>query len=64
MITMSGMRIETAIKRVMQYYEIAKSNDWIRDKTAWALHQAWKEADAKPERRLTQNEICDHPDKR
>ena len=38
------MRIKTAVKKLMQYYEIAKNNDWIRDKVAWALYQTWKEA--------------------
>ena len=41
------IRIETAIKLLLQYYEIAKNNDWIRDKVTWALYQTWKEADQK-----------------
>lgn len=41
------MRLETAIKLLQKYYEIAKNNDWIRDKVAWALYQTWKDADRK-----------------
>ena len=39
------MRIETAIRRLMENYQYAKSNVWIEDKVAWSLHQTWLEAE-------------------
>ena len=39
------MRIETAIRRLMENYQDAKGNELIRDKVAWSLHQTWVEAE-------------------
>lgn len=38
------MRFETAIEHLVDNYRIAKGKPWIRDETAWALYQTWKEA--------------------
>ena len=39
------MRFGTAIERLVDNYEYAKSKIWIRDEVAWALYHTWKEAD-------------------
>lgn len=39
------MRLQTAIKRLKENYELAKNNDYIKDKVAWALYRTWREAD-------------------
>ena len=39
------MRFGTAIERLVDNYQYAKSKIWIRDKVAWALYHTWKEAD-------------------
>ena len=39
------MRFGTAIERLVDNYEYAKSKVWIRDEVAWALYHTWKEAD-------------------
>lgn len=40
------MNFATAINTFCDYYySIAKNNDWINDKVAWALYQTWKDAD-------------------
>ena len=36
--------IRAAIKNLLRYYEIARNNDWVNDKVAWSLYQAWKDA--------------------
>lgn len=41
------MKIETAIKLLLQEYERAKKLEWVRDPVAWALHQVWRKADEK-----------------
>lgn len=38
------------------YYEIAKANSWIDDKGAWALHQAWKDAEKERLKRKEKND--------
>ena len=43
------MRFGTAIERLVDNYEYAKSKIWIRDEVAWALYHTWKEADRKTE---------------
>ena len=39
------MRFGTAIERLVDNYQYAKSKVWIRDEVAWALYHTWKEAD-------------------
>ena len=39
------MNIETAFSNLCDYYAIAKNNNWISDKVAWALYQTWRDAD-------------------
>ena len=39
------MRFGTAIERLVDNYQYAKSKIWIRDEVAWALYHTWKEAD-------------------
>ena len=39
------MKIETAIRRLMEYYQEAKNNELIRDKVAWSLYKTWLEAE-------------------
>lgn len=39
------MTIDKAVLLVRQYYENAKNNKSIRDPIAWALYQAWREAE-------------------
>ena len=43
------MTIEKAIKELMQEYEKAKKNEWVRNPVAYALYQVWKRADSKAE---------------
>lgn len=45
------MRIETAIKKLMENYERAKTIREVNDKVAWALYQTWREADEQYTRR-------------
>ena len=40
------MKIETAMKRVEQYYERAKGIEFVHNPVAWALYQVWREADS------------------
>lgn len=39
------MKIETAHKKLDFYYEKALRSPYVHDKVAWALFQAWREAD-------------------
>lgn len=39
------MRIDTAHKKLDFYYERALRYQFVHNKVAWALYQAWKEAD-------------------
>lgn len=39
------MKIEKAIKRLIERYHEAEKNEHIRDKVAWALYHVWAEAD-------------------
>lgn len=41
-----------AVMSFQAYYEIAKGNSWIEDKVAWALHQAWKDAEKERLKRI------------
>ena len=38
-------RLATAIKMLKRNYELAKKNDYIRDKVAWSLYLTWKEVE-------------------
>lgn len=40
------MKIETAVKRLQEEYEKAKSLEFVLDPVAYALYQVWKMADA------------------
>lgn len=39
------MKIEKAIKRLIELYHKAEKTVRIKDKTSWALYQVWKEAE-------------------
>ena len=39
------MKLETAIKKLIQRYEKAKKLSYIIDPVAFALYHTWKEAD-------------------
>ena len=39
------MRLSTAIKRIQENYERAKSNKSIRKPVAWSLYKAWQWAE-------------------
>lgn len=45
------MKIEAALKKVREEYDKAVHLEFVRDPVAYALYQAWKEADS--ERRKT-----------
>ena len=38
------MKIETAVKRLQEEYEKAKSLEFVRDPVAYAIYQVWKMA--------------------
>ena len=40
------MKIETAIKKLIEEHEKAKNNDWVRDPVAYALYHVWRMADS------------------
>lgn len=44
-----------AVMSFYAYYEIAKGNSWIEDKVAWALYQAWKDAEKERQKRKEKN---------
>ena len=50
------MRFGTAIERLVDNYQYAKSKVWIRDEVAWALYHTWKEAD---DRKTEPQNYCD-----
>ena len=57
------MRFGTAIERLVNNYQYAKSKAWIRDEVAWALYHTWKEADEddrKTENSSGKPNICEH----
>lgn len=39
------MKIETALKRVREKYDKAKTLEFVKNPVAWALYQVWKETD-------------------
>ena len=39
------MSLETAIERLKANYELAKKNNYIKDKVAWALYTTWREVE-------------------
>lgn len=39
------MRIEKAIRILLEKHEEANGRKEVRDKVAWALYQTWKEAE-------------------
>lgn len=43
---MIQMKIEKAIKKLMEEYEKARNAEFVRDPVAYALYQVWKLADA------------------
>ena len=53
------MRFGTAIERLVDNYEYAKSKIWIRDEVAWALYHTWKEADLKTENSSEKPNNCE-----
>ena len=44
------MRISTAMNMVQKYYAEAQRRKDIKDPVAWALYQAWRQADTGRER--------------
>lgn len=40
------MKLIKAINLLMEEYEKAAKQDWVRDPVAYALYQVWKKADA------------------
>ena len=55
------MRFGTAIERLVDNYQYAKSKIWIRDEVAWALYHTWKEADdRKTENNSEKPNNCEH----
>ena len=55
------MRFGTAIERLVDNYQYAKSKIWIRDEVAWALYHTWKEADdRKTENCSEKPNNCEH----
>ncbi len=43
------MTLEKAIEQIRIAYEQAERLPWVQNKTAWALYQVWKIADAEME---------------
>lgn len=50
------MKIETAMKRVEQYYEQAKGMELVHNPVAWALYQVWREVDGEKPKRFIATE--------
>ena len=45
------MTLEKAIEQLRITYEQAERLSWVQNKTAWALYQVWRIADAKPSKK-------------
>ncbi|MBR4458299.1 MAG: hypothetical protein IKS31_05010 [Clostridia bacterium] len=47
---MADAKISAALNpvflRIAEYYERALRMDWVRDKAAWAIYQAWRDVDS------------------